>query len=304
MEGESKEDAALATAEQDLAALAASQAGNGADAPEKRDPYVEKIEWLVALFDPKAGEVSANLAQLMLDIVRQRQKPWQAMLEGEQRAVSDSIVLACHEAARKIFRLSLALNHTVAPAKICKVSADEKTVELKVRISTTDNPIVHALYDLIGGLVPMVLTNWQGYIGEMAKYHLLADQQPLPLGDPRAPPDAAAEAKVDKDLEEIIDQDTGEIIKRPDESEKPVAFVSDMSVEREAARRDPYAAGRSAADRGENETRNPFPHPSIDSAEWLRGLAEREQEIAAVAAVRSGKRQRRRANGPEQSVDQ
>jgi hypothetical protein len=293
MEGESKEDAALA----------ASQAGNGSAAAEKLDPYVEKIEWLVKLFDPKAGEVSANLAQLILDIVRHRQKPWQAMLEGEQRAVSDSIVLACDEAARKIFRLSLALDHTVAPAKICKVSADEKTVELKVRISTTDNTIVHALYDLIGGLVPMVLTNWQGYIGEMAKYHLLADQQPLPLGDARAPPDATAEAKVDKDLEEILDQDTGEIIERPDESEKPTAFVSDLSVEREEAERDPYAAGRSAAARGFNETRNPLPPGSEKSQRWLAGHAEVEREIAAAAArtTASGKRRRRGANGPDQN---
>lgn len=61
---------------------------------------------------------------------------------------------------------------------------------------------------------------------------------------------------------------------------------------------EPFAAGKAAALAGLDETSDPYPHPSIESADWLRGHAEglREREAARAGA---GKRRRRQASGPE-----
>ena len=53
---------------------------------------------------------------------------------------------------------------------------------------------------------------------------------------------------------------------------------------------------------GFNETRNLFPHPSTESADWLRGHAEGEAERGTAAVAASAKRRRRPANGREASA--
>jgi uncharacterized protein (UPF0335 family) len=83
-----------------------------------------------------------------------------------------------------------------------------------------------------------------------------------------------------------------------DESETPAGQLTDLSAEREAALQDPFAAGKAAALQGFNETRNPLDHPSVESADWLRGHSEGVIEREAARAT-SGKRRRHQANGAE-----
>jgi hypothetical protein len=158
----------------------------------------------------------------------------------------------------------------------------------------------------------IVLTERDDFLGIIMPYSAVADNRmpqwmPRPVAAAQSDPLDEAERKLAEEqarqqARQHWEADLDTII-AGDESEKPAAFVSDLSVEREAAQRNPYAAGRSAAARGFNATRNPFNHPSIESAEWLRGHAEVEQEMAAAAAsgtTSSGKLRRTRRNGPEQ----
>jgi hypothetical protein len=123
--------------------------------------------------------------------------------------------------------------------------------------------------------------------GNAAIRHALVDAQGkdilIVVGDSREPELPLTNGKNGRD-EPII---------AGDQSEPSAGQITDLSAEREAARRDPFAAGKTAALRGFSETRNPFAHPSLDSAEWLRGHAEGERERTAAPQ----KRRRRRRNG-------
>jgi hypothetical protein len=63
----------------------------------------------------------------------------------------------------------------------------------------------------------------------------------------------------------------------------------------------PFAAGKAAGASGAEESSNPHPHPSIASADWLRGHAEGMQERLAALPIaqRLGNRE---ANGLDQEA--
>jgi hypothetical protein len=84
-----------------------------------------------------------------------------------------------------------------------------------------------------------------------------------------------------------------------DESEPTAGRLTSLAAERWAARKDPYAAGKAAGLQGFNETRNPFPHPSVESADWLRGHVEGEREREAAATAGKPRRRRRRGKAAE-----
>ena len=86
------------------------------------------------------------------------------------------------------------------------------------------------------------------------------------------------------------------MIAAEDETEPSAGQITSLAAEREEALKDPVAAGKRAALQGFDESRNPFDHPSIESAEWLRGHAEGEQEPLATSGKR--RRSRTQANGP------
>jgi hypothetical protein len=130
------------------------------------------------------------------------------------------------------------------------------------------------------------------HIGNTAIRHALVDAQGkdilIVVGESRQPELPLENGKNDRD----------EPIVAGDESEPTAGRLTSLVAERWAARKDPYAAGKAAGLQGFTETRNPFPHPSVESADWLRGHAEGEQEREAAATT--GKRRRRRPpNGQE-----
>ena len=139
-----------------------------------------------------------------------------------------------------------------------------------------------ALIKAQGKEILIVVADAAQYMGERAPAAVDKQQPDLPLPD--------AGERVDADLDTIL---------AGDDSEQPAGQITSLAAEREEALKDPFAAGKGAAAQGFNETRNPFDHPSIESAEWLRGHAEGEQERLAGGAT-SGKRRRSRtqANGP------
>ncbi len=69
--------------------------------------------------------------------------------------------------------------------------------------------------------------------------------------------------------------------------------MGNLADERVAAERDPFAAGHAAALHGFTQTRNPFDHPSLESADWLRGWTTGEAERVAAAAAPKAKRRRK-----------
>lgn len=57
----------------------------------------------------------------------------------------------------------------------------------------------------------------------------------------------------------------------------------------------PFAVGKAAGLSGAEESSNPHPHPSIASADWLRGRAEGERERVAAFKARAVAGQHQRA---------
>lgn len=165
-----------------------------------------------------------------------------------------------------------------------EVDFKPKGIVAKLGLSGADSETKHALVDAQGKEILIVVADAAQYMGQRAAARIDKQQPDLPLG-----PTPEAEAKVEEALDTVIADDN---------SEKPAAFVSDLSVEREAAERDPFGAGKAAALRGFNETRNPLPPGSEESQRWLAGHAEGMQELLAGATAATSGKRRRRANGP------
>ena len=145
------------------------------------------------------------------------------------------------------------------PVLLEQIAFKPKGLEAKLVFYVTNPAIRHALVDAQGKQIVLL-------VGE--------EREPaLPFAEPPAA--------------------NGEVIVARDETTPAAGQITDRSAEREAALKDPFAAGKAAALHGFNETRNPFPHPNLDSAEWLRGHAEGEAERTRQTQPR----RRRRRNG-------
>ena len=133
------------------------------------------------------------------------------------------------------------------PVLLEQIAFKPKGLEAKLVFYVTNPAIRHALVDAQGKQIVLL-------VGE--------EREPeLPLEHPAA---------------------NGEVIIAGDETTPAAGRITDRSAEREAALEDPFAAGKAAARHGFSETRNPFQHLSVESADWLRGYGEGECEREAA----------------------
>ena len=262
--------------------------GHSAETAEAPDHYVEKIEAAADKFaDFKvARTLAGDLRDFVLDLLRTLPRTWAQMSEAEQTARAYGVSNAC----RKVVRDAVALLETDERVTIeCLFQEvafkDKGKIVAKFGMEYAGEDTRIALTKAQGKEILIVVADAAQYMGERAPAAVDKQQPDLPLPD--------AGERVEADLDTIL---------AGDDSEQPAGQITSLAAEREEALKDPFAAGKGAAAQGFNETRNPFDHPSIESAEWLRGHAEGEQERLAGGAT-SGKRQRRRANGPDQAAE-
>jgi hypothetical protein len=268
---------------------------NGAGAAENE---VRRIELATQRFRPQLGDISGALSQHMVDLFRNRGKPWPAMMRSEQEAVAWAIRDACQDAAGKIYALAAGLGLPVAAGRCKTVNVDDKGATIKLML---DRQFAAAATLLQGNFVPVTLSDMDQFVEVRRELDISAVQPALPL-DAAAP---AAEGNVAADLE------TGEIIELGDETGTIVPPApaagdiqqlalppnSDREARRKAAEADPYEAGKADALQGFSETRNPFDPDTESWRRYLVGWTDGDQERAKRNETReTGRRRRRRGS--------
>jgi hypothetical protein len=266
----------------------ASTPSNGdAEAHEQADPYVEKIEAAAEKFSDfkVARTLAGDLRDFVLDLVRTLPKTWAQMSEGEQTERAHAVSAACKKVVRDAVSIIETDQRVTIECLLEEVGFKPKGIVAKLGLAYADPATRHALVDAQNKEILIVVADAAQYMRARAPASIDKQQPDLPLDQ------TDAEHKVDDDLDTILAEDG---------SEQPTGQIEDRTAEREASEADPFAAGKRSALRGFNETSNPHPHPSIESAEWLRGHADGEQERLAATAT-SGKRRRQRGqpNGAE-----
>ncbi len=221
----------------------------------------------------------------MIELLRTLPTTWAKMTETEQTRRAHAVA----DAVRMVVREEVAFLETQQRVTIeClfkEVAFKEKgLIVAKLGMEYADEETRLALTRAQGKEILIVVADAARYMGRRAPIAIDKQQPELPL------PDAAdAEKQVDADLDAIL---------AGDDSDPPAGQIEDLTAEREASEADPFAAGKRSALRGFNETENPHPHPSIESAEWLRGHAEGETERLAAPK----RRRRPRVNGPGEAL--
>ena len=276
--------------------------GRGAETAEAPDHYVEKIEAAADKFaDFKvARTLAGDLRDFVLDLLRTLPKTWAQMSEAEQTARAYAVSNACRKVVRDAVALLETDERTTIECLLEEVGFKPKGIVAKLGLTYADPNTRHALVDAQGKEILIVVADAAQYMGERAPAAIDKQQPELALDQAeKALAQARASQELREQVEREVDADLDRVIAAEDETEPSVGQITNLVAEREEALKDPVAAGKRAALQGFNESRNPFDHPSIESAEWLRGHAEGEQERETAVAT-SGKR--RRSNGPDQTA--
>ena len=236
----------------------------------------------------------------MLDLLRTLPKTWAQMSEAEQTARAYAVSNACRKVVRDAVALLETDERTTIECLLEEVGFKPKGIVAKLGLTYADPNTRHALVDAQGKEILIVVADAAQYMGERAPAAIDKQQPELALDQAeKALAQARASQELREQVEREVDADLDRVIAAEDETEPSVGQITNLVAEREEALKDPVAAGKRAALQGFNESRNPFDHPSIESAEWLRGHAEGEQERETAVAT-SGKR--RRSNGPDQTA--
>jgi hypothetical protein len=260
--------------------------GNGnAEPGQPTDRYVEKIEGAADKLSGSmvAATLAGDLRDFTLDLLRTLPKTWAQMSEGEQRERAAAISAACKKVVRDAVAIIETDQRVTIECLLEEVGFKPKGIVARLSLDYAEPATRHALVDARGKAILLVVADAGQYLGQRAPAAIDKQQPDLPLS-----PAADAEKQVETDLDTIV---------AGDDSEQPAAQIEDLTAERKASEADPFAAGKRSALRGFNETRNPFDHPSIESAEWLRGHHEGITARQEAAVATSGKRRRTQANG-------
>lgn len=83
-------------------AATAAVTGGGWDVEADRELAVEKIEALAEALEINPKEVVADLRDFVLQIIKDRPKPWSATPQAEQMDLARAVENACSEAVRKV----------------------------------------------------------------------------------------------------------------------------------------------------------------------------------------------------------
>lgn len=235
------------------------------------DSEVRRIEAAAEHFRPELSDIGAALSQHMLDLFRNRGKPWPAMMHAEQEAVAWAIRDACQDAARKIYFLAAGLGLSVTSGHFKKVVVGDKGITVELSL---DREAAVSATLLQGKFVPVTLADMERFVEIRREFDLTFDQQDLPLGADS--PENAGDGELIDPTDEIIElgDSTGVIVPPAAGEIQQLALPpnSDLEQRRAEALRDPEGCGHRDALQGFNSSRDPL-EPGTEALSALRDRA-------------------------------
>lgn len=176
---------------------------------QDHDAAIERIERIVANADLQLDTLGGDIRDVMIDVHRNRHKPWGALSKDEQRDVATAYDYAAKTLARRVVALVAADGRASITAQLAThTNKGGGEIEAKIKIVAADDSAILALAHATGKTIMIVMADAEPYLGQRRDPPIEEDQRAMEFeagSDKLAAPDdssdlaAAGEAIADEE---------------------------------------------------------------------------------------------------------
>lgn len=166
---------------------------------------VDRIERLGELADLAVATAGGDLRDMMLDVYRNRHKPWAACSPQEQKDIATAIDYAVKVALRRAVLVIASDGRASITASLEKYADKGGEITATIKIVAAQDDTVLALHRASGKQVLIVAADAGDYLGERRAVQIDRDDPELHFDagkDQAPPPAAAAEEEAEREDEE------------------------------------------------------------------------------------------------------
>jgi hypothetical protein len=144
------------------------------------DAAIERIERIVASADLQLDTLGGDIRDVLIDVHRNRHKPWGALSKDEQRDVCTAYDYAAKTLARRVVALVAADGRATITAQLAThTNKGGGEIEAKIKIVAADDSAILALAHATGRQIAIIMADAEPYLGQRRDPPIEEDQRGL-----------------------------------------------------------------------------------------------------------------------------